>query len=282
MNHFVTRSRRSAGFTLIELLVVISIISVLASLLLPSITVLREKANRTSCGSNQRQIFSMMLAYADEAGRWPQASQHPTDVSAFDTAGVSSHVTIGVFNQLLASYPADISNKLFRCPSASTSPSGKPTDYYAEGWGNIADAGTNKRWGWDGNILIPFAFDWAVSTAPGAAQVVLSDRDITNHADEAVVAVFGDSHFENIDVDFERGDDPRSDSVTPTAATATYTFNGAPTSDANVEFVQNILVTADAIADDDTVSNLDNIFDSQGDGNKLTFGSGKRNRTWVK
>ena len=62
------------GFTLIELLVVVSIIAILAGMLLPAISLVRESARKANCGSNQRQIALAMLAYASENdGVWPYA-----------------------------------------------------------------------------------------------------------------------------------------------------------------------------------------------------------------
>lgn len=63
--NFSSRVRRSA-FTLIELLTVIAIISILASMLLPSLSRAREMARRTSCTSNMRQLNLGIQQYTQD------------------------------------------------------------------------------------------------------------------------------------------------------------------------------------------------------------------------
>jgi prepilin-type N-terminal cleavage/methylation domain-containing protein len=63
------------GFSLIELLVVISIIAILASILLPTISLVREQAQTQTCVNNQRQIMMAVEAYAqDNEGYIPRTT----------------------------------------------------------------------------------------------------------------------------------------------------------------------------------------------------------------
>ncbi|MFT4593264.1 MAG: prepilin-type N-terminal cleavage/methylation domain-containing protein [Phycisphaerales bacterium] len=52
------------GFTLLELITVMSITSLLAGLLLPALSSVRENAHRVLCGSNQRQLGQAITMYS--------------------------------------------------------------------------------------------------------------------------------------------------------------------------------------------------------------------------
>lgn len=80
---------RNTRFTLIELLVVVAIISLLLTLLMPSLSQAREKAKEAVCLSNERQTGLGLLNYTmDSSGFLPPAYDFSTRYSWDDNISV--------------------------------------------------------------------------------------------------------------------------------------------------------------------------------------------------
>jgi|ERR1043166_1622879 prepilin-type N-terminal cleavage/methylation domain-containing protein len=86
----------SQGFTLIELLVVMAIISILASMLLPTLGRSKEQARAIQCVNNLRQMAISIKLYADDSGRMPPASI----VDPVDGRTKSTRSTLGGFDPI--------------------------------------------------------------------------------------------------------------------------------------------------------------------------------------
>jgi prepilin-type N-terminal cleavage/methylation domain-containing protein len=99
-SHKIVESFRQAnprfhrGFTLIELLVVIAIIAILAAILFPVFSKVREKARLTNCISNMKQQGLAVMQYVqDYDERYPISLQEfdsPQDLSHYSWGGILS------------------------------------------------------------------------------------------------------------------------------------------------------------------------------------------------
>lgn len=101
-------SNRAEGFTLVEMLVVIAILGMLAGLLLPVLGAAKDRARRTTCSNNLRQINLGVLMYSDDSGDRSPAGQQRNVYVGYKELMKNCVGLIG---------SSSVQDKLFACPA---------------------------------------------------------------------------------------------------------------------------------------------------------------------
>ena len=238
-----TSTSRTQGFTLIELLVVISIIAILAGLLLPAVTMVKDNANRTADANNLKQIMTAIVAYQGQEESLPVNATATTAAAALSTTGATSVAEARIITNRSFEMLADVMqlpNPIWKAKSA-------------QGKAPIARAkrdDTSSTWG-TGAVIISWAYDWSMPGECASYRISLATRDPGLYKNKLVMATAVDSSTRSLKKDLPTGAVASATNTTDGTTTAVPIYNP----DANGDDI-----------DQTTDTTADNVFNGIKDG----------------
>ena len=116
------KMKRKTRFTLIELLVVIAIIAMLAAMLLPALSKVKEQGRTSSCINNMRQMSIRMMDYTNTFNDYVvPAIWYVTDTSnAFSRSMIWYHIIAGNHGGSKDVKQGKFAPQILRCPADNT------------------------------------------------------------------------------------------------------------------------------------------------------------------
>lgn len=130
MSRQTLRNARSAGVTLLELLTVIVVIAILVTMLVPVLSNMIARMERSRCTANLRTLFVATELYVQDHRQWPQIS-----TQSLGTTGSDQYAR----DWIAVLTPYKVSEESWHCPTVQKAmtqaaqpkqPSLKRIDYY--------------------------------------------------------------------------------------------------------------------------------------------------------
>lgn len=192
-----SRPAANGAFTLIELLVVVAIITLLISILLPSLTQARQSAQMVACGSNLHQMSVAAFAYgSSNRGMLPPLSDLTSSPNLYMWKRTPSLL-------FMKQNMADGLNVLY-CPSFlaqnSVGASGYPTsDAYGNNnrdpqyWVHV-----NETWGSSNELVTSYFTMMSAHLNPAVSSKYTKDSrnlQVTRQTDKANMPIFADNQL---------------------------------------------------------------------------------------